>query len=498
VKHLPKLTTFIAEFDAADQRLHEELFAWHQQGCDEQKRPQIALLRDGSAKFHQLDSINHYTALGKELLEKIEHERAKIRAGIEADDRFLFGSVAFVTFKGRRDSEMLLRMRLEPERGTFIMEYPPSPSDVRYADLLRGPLLRKVYHLLGYFLIFLIFLLFFPVIGVLSSIISLDNLQSISFVNYILQEMPFLQSLIESVISTLALSLFMGFLPTILKGIIDAYFFLGTDRASQLYLQQWYFWFLVTFVLLITAVGSSVLDKIAEIAAHPESALFTLASTLPSTSTFYTDYTIYQWSTTFLTITRYSIFLKFVGLKALATSERAKELAEPEDQGYNGVGSRSARHSLMLVIGIVFSVISPLILVATFIFFFICRFVYTFLLVFAETRKPDMGGHFWCLQLRHVALCLPIFIVTMAGCLWTHSNVAVGPGTVALSSLILWWYQFSDFYDLLWETMPFSGVAEVQDKDCLVEDHNYVQPELSRVLYLRETIDSQQKASATD
>eukprot|EP00913_Durusdinium_trenchii_P026190 g24570.t1 len=244
------------------------------------------------------------------------------------------------------------------------MKYAPAPKDVAYEDLLASPWQRQVSHLFGYVLIFTVFLLFFPFIG-LASIITSSS---------------WLQSFLEGIFATLLLSLFMSFLPTTLSFIIDKTFTLTSRAESQLYLQEWYYWFQVIFVLLVTAVGTSLWQRFNDVLTSPKGVLF------------------------------------------LGT----------------GVGSRSARLSLVLAIGLVFSLLSPFILIVVFLFFLINRLVFGYLLVFAELPKPDLGGIFWAQQLRHVHLILPIFVLTMSGCIWEYSR----------------------WSDILWETLPFRAVVE--------------------------------------
>jgi hypothetical protein len=457
-KHVDRLMELTSELEHAKQQHHEALYEWKQYNFEPNRQPLIPLyLRNPLEGAATVGAVDFFRKLMSDLEEQISDERKRA-----VSDNSAFGSEGFVTFCSRRDSEMTLRLNLENSTEFFTMDYPPDPSDVRYSDLLEDPGTRRAKHVLGYVLIALLFISFFPVISGLAFILNLENIRNIGVIQYILVHLPLVQSLLEGVFATLALSLFMGFLPTILRAIISSCFSLKAEALSQYYLQQWYFWFQVVFVLLITAVGSSILQRVSDLTEHPAEVFNILAQNLPYTTRFYIDFTVLQWATNMLNITRYVNLCKFMGLRAVCEEDRAKELAEPEDEDYHGIGSRSARLTLILVVGLVFCTLCPVILIATFCFFFVCRFVYTYLMVFAETEKVDLGGYFWCLQLHHVQLCMPIYIFTMAGVLF-HKAAHNGPGIVALSSLLYLGYSYVyQFNALNWENLSFADVAEME------------------------------------
>lgn len=482
VKKLHVLDQMMKEFDEVEQELQEAHHLWEQCDFDPTKRP----MRESptSERAKPVDQIEDCKQMLATLIQRIQAEQDWIQSSDHENQHAICGSTAFVTFKVMRDSEIAQWLRLEPDGGLFTMEYPPAPNDVRYADLLRNPYERKMLHILGYALIFALFLAFFPLIGLTSSTINLQSLQKIHLVEHILTEMPWLESILEGVFATLVLSMFMAFLPTVLHLIISKTFTLKAEAQSQLYLQQWYYWFQVVFVLLVTAVGTSIWTRIGDILDSPQSVIFILADSLPRTSNFYMNYVILQWATSILNMLRYVNLLKFLGWKAVVQEERAIMKSEPEDADYYGIGSRGARLTLILVTGMVFCMISPLILVFVFVFFFINRLVYGYLMVFAETKKPDLGGCFWMMQLKHVSLSIPIFVVTMSGCLWSSGSGAIGPGLFTLMSLWLWLYEYSRFVDVIWETLSFRAVVEACEQGAATTDDFYAQDELKRKLQL--------------
>merc|ERR1719188_1040262 len=136
---------------------------------------------------------------------------------------------------------------------------------------------------------------------------------------------------------------------------------------------------------------------------------------MPSSTHFYMNFMMLQWVTHAMNLTRYVNLFKYLALVPIVGQTKAKEMSEPEDQDYYGIGSRSARWSLNLLIGLVFSSLSPLICLFTLVNFALCRLVYGYLIVYAEERKPDLGGVFFMQQLNHLMKGLVIYAALMVG-----------------------------------------------------------------------------------
>merc|ERR1719160_2479006 len=139
---------------------------------------------------------------------------------------------------------------------------------------------------------------------------------------------------------------------------------------------------------------------------------------------------------------RYVMLGKFKAFGVLFEPEEARRMSEPEDQDYYGLGSRSARFTINLVIGIVYGTLSPPINLLVFINFACCRLFYGYLIPFAETKKADLGGHFWVTQLQHLFIGNMIYCIAMTGVL-SGRAANMGPAMVAAPSLlyVVWSYR---------------------------------------------------------
>lgn len=394
-----------------------------------------------------------------EIQKELEKSAKKVKAAREKAQGHTCN--AFVTFKDELDAALALCLKVQGDEYIFMMSTPPHPADIIYGDLFNDPHAVWVQSLLGHACLLGLFFGFVPIILAISSIINLTILERhFPFIKDVLALHPSLPPLAEGVVASAALTMFMSFLPTIMMIIFNSFFYLKAGQWAQQRLQMWYFWFQVIFILLITAVGSSLWDTAMELVNHPTMIFELLAFRLPSSTHFYLNFMGFQCIVHVLNLCRYMNLVKFKAFYTVFSEDRAKELSEPEDQDYYGIGARSARHTINLVIAIVYCSLCPLITVLTGINFLIGRVVYSYLIVFAETRKPDLGGHFWVQSLRHIQHGLLLYVTLMIGVL-SNRALSFGPTVVVAPALVYVVGSYFRFHSAFnWEYMPYGELSK--------------------------------------
>merc|ERR1719401_2752785 len=326
-------------------------------------------------------------------LTPLEGEVTSARKEVQTEAENGVGGVnltkAFVTFKSRRDAELAKMMNYTTEADEFVCSIPPDPTDVLWTDLQVDPVHEKLWSLIGYALIAGLFWAYLPTVVSIAYFTSIETLAEYSAVFQSMAEDPSISALWDGLVNSLALQLFISFVPTFLVIIFSNFFVLKSGNSLQHKIQDWYFYFLVVFVLLVTAIGSSLLDTLQELAEDPTSIVYLLASTLPLATHFYLNYLPLQWVTHAQNMMRFANLFKFKSFSALFGEAIAVKKAEPEDQDYYGLGSRSARFTFMLTLTLSFCSLSPLITILGFVNFWVCRKSYGYLCVFCETKKLD-------------------------------------------------------------------------------------------------------------
>ena len=101
-----------------------------------------------------------------------------------------------------------------------------------------------------------------------------------------------------------------------------------------------------------------------------------------------------SWATHAQGLMRHVMLVKFLSFKRIMPDDDALKMAEPEDQDYYGIGSRSARFTINMVPGIVYGTRCSPINFLCWANFYFCLLFYGYLIPFAETKEPDLGGKF--------------------------------------------------------------------------------------------------------
>lgn len=322
--------------------------------------------------------------------------------------------------------------------------------------------------------IIMIFLFWSPVVMFISGYTTSDALQTyVPLLRKWGRELPGLGVFLEGVFAALVLKLFMSMLPSVLLCIVQKFFLLKAGAEAQLRLERWYFSFLLLFILLVTVFSRSVVITVVQAFQQPSEVVDLLASSLPSTSHFYVNYFVMGWATTPLELMRFGNLLQylFARLAADRTPSEAKYCSEPEDQGSHGMGARMALAAFMSTVALVFCTCSPVICVVAWIFFRIGRLTYGYLIVHAETKKPDTGGMFWVEALRQVCFGLGVYVVLTVGVLFRRA-ASFGPALIAASTLPVLYNKWIHIHDLSWgamhlETCMVSDKSPQEDQESL-------------------------------
>lgn len=380
----------------------------------------------------------------------------------------------FVTFKRRRDAGIVMRLFAgSASEEEISVSLPPAASDILWEDMITkvSPEVQTVRETTGYLLVFGIFVLFVPIVLWIAAIARWESLHA-TFGNLSFDQDPFAQAarnypeqvaLWNGLVGTVVLVIVMGFIPTLLMLVFANFFVLKSKAAQQSKVQIWYFYFLVIFVLLVTAIGSSdfgLLQTVTFLVRNPIEIFPRLAEKMPSSTHFYMNYLVVQWGVQAFNITRAWNLMKYLTFRQVLDAEEAKEWSEPEDQDFYGIGSLSARATLNLVIPLVFCTLSPFISLVGIVNFLIARLVHAYLFVFAETKKADAGGDFFYESLVEVQQGLFLYIILMTGVLMEKAASWV-PGAISAASFA--WHLSSYFTFRREFQLREMGLHELQD-----------------------------------
>jgi len=414
------------------------------------QRDNVRLRRQRTNLQVEVDAIDHLSKKLTDLDAKIarEQERLKEQAGNARGDAN--SQTAFVTFKTRRDCEMAKHLRYSSDAASWTVLAAPDPTTIRWPDLRADRSRATRNNILGLVCTLGVYLSFMPFCTGTQSLAHHVNLG------------PTLSPIWISLAPSLGLSLFLSYLPTVLLFISDAFYDVRSSPRRQHSLQIMYFWFQVVFVLGVTVLDEGDITVFAQDLIHdPLSLPSRMAESMPKATHFYMNFTLMECVLESSYLLRYMPLAKFIMFKALYGETEAREMAEPEDQDFYGIGAKCANISIYVLIGIVFGTISPLIPVLALALTSLCCLIQSYCAVFAETGKPDLGGVFWVTQLRHTLMGNMMYCLLMIGILAHRSSddhIPCKIACLALGYAAFALYRFDEQF--LWED---ASIAESGD-----------------------------------
>jgi len=392
-----------------------------------------------------------------EIVEEVAAERARVARVATAYDPDVCSNSGLVTFRTRRDARLASREQLRTDECELVMQPAPHAADIMWENVLsKSSMAREA---IGGLLIGGLFILWSPVVIFISGLLSVDSLKlRMPFLAKWCDGFPLLNVLLEGVLATLGLNILMGSLPSLLWIILTKFFRLKATGWVEVWLERIYFGFLIVFVLLVTGLSQGLIATMVFIASTPTAVLPLFAKSLALASHFYLGYMVLGCLSCVLELLRIAPLSYFLYLKAFRAVEPEAARKQSEDWSVM-IGPRVGKSVFMLVVALVFSSLSPLILVFAGAYFLVGRIVYGYLACFAEPRHSDLGGVLWVISLKQVQMGLFLYVLLMLGVIGARGGASFGPFVCVVPSLFFLaaaWRRFDSKF--LWENLPLEEV----------------------------------------
>eukprot|EP00899_Mesostigma_viride_P027905 jgi/Mesvir1/829/Mv17411-RA.3 len=272
----------------------------------------------------------------------------------------------FVTFSARATASVAAQTIHNADVYSWRTDVAPEPRDVHWPNVHLRYLERTTRMKMGAVFLFLLVIFFMVPIAFIAGLSTLDNLRkAMPFIDTILIN-DTVKGIVEGILPTLALLIFMAFLPAICVALakVDGYPSLSTiDRAafSKLY------WFVAVNIWFGQIAGGSILNKIEEITENVSDLPRILGQAIPTTATFFIDFTL----------------LKTLGVLPME--------------------------------GFVYSVINPIITPLTLLHFVLGLIVWKNQLLRVYTNVYNGGGALWPMIHKRILVSLLLMQLTMCG-----------------------------------------------------------------------------------
>ncbi|GAB2258367.1 hypothetical protein Droror1_Dr00014527 [Drosera rotundifolia] len=422
----------------------------------------------------RVDSIDFYRQQLKELDIKLTMERQRILK----DPRSVMPA-AFVSFNSRWGAAVCAQTQQSRNPTLWLTSWAPEPRDVYWHNLaipFVSLSIRKL--VIGLAVFALVFFYMIPILFV-QSLANLDGLERVApFLRPVI-ELKFIKSFLQGFVPGLALKLFLYFLPSLLMLMSKVEGHVAYSSLERRAASKYYYFMLVNVFLGSIVTGTAFQQLHAFLHQSPSDIPRTIGVSIPMKATFFITYIMVDgWAGTASEILRLKqLVIYHLKNMFLVKTERDREKA----MNPKSVNFPETLPSLQLyfLLGLVYAVVTPILLPFVLVFFFFAYLVYRHQIINVYNQRYESVGAFWPHVHSRVIASLVISQLLLMGLLSTKEAAKSTPLLIVLPILTLAFHQYcKNRFEPAFSKYP---LEEAMDKD--MEEHT-AEPNLNLRSYL--------------
>ncbi|RCI03720.1 hypothetical protein CU098_004658, partial [Rhizopus stolonifer] len=399
IRHLGRLLEFIKERSQYLRQL-ETVYAKYLGNPQHIRAAARPTIQENILWGSQLDAIDLYT-------KKFEQVDGLVQKARQVG-KFAPTSVGFITFEETMSAYVASQVLIDSTPFRLKAQLAPEPRDVLWENIAmhgRERWIRKA--VVMFILFFLVFSWTIPC-NYLSALTSTKSLKAyFPWLLKLAEKNKILNQIVAGFIPTLGVVIFFSVLPLIFNGLsVIEGFTTRSESEESCFAKQ--FFFLFFNVLLFITVASTLFKSQKDIFEDPTKIANIFASKLPEVAPFYINYTVLQGMMLCpiqLLQIGPIIVQKFYCWFLCKTPRDYAEVYAPRMYNF---GWGYPVPVFMFVVVLVYSTISPLILVFGVIYFAMCYLVCKYQLLY-------VAGRMWPMVFSRIMIALAIFELTSAG-----------------------------------------------------------------------------------
>ncbi|KAF9604699.1 hypothetical protein IFM89_009135 [Coptis chinensis] len=384
-----------------------------------------------------VDAIDYYTAE----IEKLSNKEAIERERVTSDPKAIMPA-AFVSFRTRWAAAVCAQTQQSSNPTLWLTEWAPEPRDVYWSNLAIPFVEITIRRLIMAVAVFFLTFFFMIPIAFVQSIANLDGIEKVFPFLKPLIEKEVVKSVIQGFLPGIALKIFLIVLPTILMTMskIEGYTSLSVlDRRSA---AKYYLFILVNVFLGSIVTGTAFQQLHNFIKQSANEIPTTVGVSIPMKATFFITYIMVDgWAGVAGEILRLVPLVMFhLKNTFLVKTERDREQAM--DPGSLDFASAEPRIQLYFLLGLVYSVVTPILLPFIIVFFGFSYLVFRHQIINVYNQKYESGAAFWPDVHRRIITGLVIAQLLLMGLMSTKGAKQSTPLLVALPVLTVWFHKF--------------------------------------------------------
>lgn len=301
---------------------------------------------------------------------------------------------AILLLSNKRAASILSQANIATNATEWTLDPAPEPNAVNWAAFnVPGSQAELRAFLVAVFVVVFTFTWTIPatfIVG-LFNLESLTGLAAFSWLDFILDWPDAVKGLIEGVLPPLVMSVLISLIPTLFRFVV------GNERlVSRAVIERktrdYFYFFTIYGSFFVIVLGEALLDDLDTIIDRPRFLIDQLANKVPSSGVFFATFILLQCliPLPLLMSGIVRVILRCIFLK-LAKTERQKRKARSSGNLFQYF-RYSGQTMLILFLCIMFSSLSPIVLVAGVIYFSLAILVFKYQILYATYQPWDGGG----------------------------------------------------------------------------------------------------------
>lgn len=374
----------------------------------------------------RVDSVDTYSGELRDVEAKLVAARAAMRESQSTPDAPLRVAATFLTFGCEREASIAARAMLDSDSTRWRIRVAPTPDDCLWRNI--GRLSFRSHSIRSWIAGAIVWatVLFYTIpitaAGTIANVAALSKL--LPWLKPIV-ELSLVKSILEGILPTLALKLFLLFLPAILRGLSA---WQGAVSRSELDVDELrgFFLFSVFNVWLGLSLSAGVLNVLPQIIDNPLSIFGLLGTAIPGTAQTFISFIIISAATdavgSLAGTIDYGLYLfRMYVLRMRRTPRLAARCWTPRGLP---LGTCLSRSLLILLLGTSLTSAAPLVNFAVAVYFLLRLLSARFSVLFTHEPSYSGAGKVWAPLRNRVLFALLAQQATMAGLLALKQSAA--------------------------------------------------------------------------
>nr|GMD71049.1 CSC1-like protein At4g02900 [Ipomoea batatas] len=383
-----------------------------------------------------VDAIDYYASEIDKLIEEEDAEREKV-----TNDPKAIVPAAFVSFKSRWAAAVCAQTQQSRNPTIWLTEWAPEPRDVYWNNLSIPYVSLNVRRLLMLVALFFLTFFFMIPIALVQSMASIEGIEKVLPFLKPLIELDFIKSVVQGFLPGIALKIFLAILPTILMIMSKIEGFTSISSLERISAAKYHLFILVNVFLGSIIAGAAFEQLKTFLDQSPTEIPKTVGVAIPIRATFFITYIMVDgWAGIAAEVLRL-VPLKMFHVKNTLLVKTDRDREQAMDPGSISFSICEPRIQLYFLLGLVYSVVTPILLPFIIVFFAFAYMVFRHQIINVYDQKYESGAAFWPDVHRRITIGLIISQLLLMGLMSTKDAAQSTPVILVLPILTIWFHK---------------------------------------------------------